>query len=97
MKDVIKTIIIPMMIVSTGIIISIIMFGCGIDRIDDPNAPRCCQTLYNMKWLDQKKKDTTRYTELEACCRIQDKIVFCEDRYQKKEEIENCLSRQKHL
>jgi hypothetical protein len=68
-------------------IVFVIMFvSCNVHKIDRPDAPSCCQRLYDILYLSQKLSQPPNIDKEMDCCRIQDKIDYCE----KKENKDQC-------
>jgi len=65
-------------------IVFVIMFvSCNVNKIERPGTPSCCQRIYDIMYLNQpsfwtkniQPPDVSKFID---CCRIQDKIDYCE-------------------
>ncbi len=62
-----------------------LFFSCNVHKIDRPDSPSCCQALYDVLYLSQKVQQPVNVVSLMDCCRIQNKIEFCEKQKDKNE------------
>ena len=53
-----------------------VFLGC-LSKIDRPDAPSCCQSLYDVLYLTQKSGQPINAQSLMDCCRQMQKIDFC--------------------
>ena len=56
----------------------VILIGC-VKQIDRPDVPQCCQSLYDVLYLNQRAKINIDVQSLLDCCRKQQKWTFCYD------------------
>ena len=68
----------------------LLLVSC-VAQIEREGTPSCCQSLYDVIYLNQKAKLQMNVNSLLDCCRKQQKIEFCMEH----KELSDCVNMMK--